>query len=537
MKISSIRLQGFKRFTDLSLTGIPASAKLVLLVGPNGSGKSSILDGLIRWHREKTGLGHSGDHEYYNKSDQQGRVEVVPHGAAAVSRSSLYARTAYRNDPDFRADGINDQGDPVERRPFSRMIEDDKTVASNYQRLVLDTTASVFSDENADKSGREIADALIGGIRDSMLRVFGDLTLNAIHNPLGPGTGSGSFYFGKGDVGSYNYKNLSGGEKAAFDLILDLHLKKPHFPDAVYCIDEIESHLHTRVQGALLRELVEIIPDASQLWTTTHSLGVLRAAQELEVAAPGSVCLISFDGVDSDVPAELGPTSLGRAAWEKMLSITLDDLSERVAPEVIVVCEGSSVGGRRQDFDADVYERILGTHEPRLTFVSGGNAHQIAQTGNSIRGILERVVPGTRVVALADRDDKTAAEIAEYESNGGIVLSKRNIESYLLADDVISAFVERQGQPEQVAAALEAKRRALSGSVDRGNAPDDLKSAAGETYNGLRRLLGLQQQGNSADAFMRYTLTRFVTPGSDTYEALKSDIVGRVLPTAAPSSS
>lgn len=532
MKISSIRLQGFKRFTDLSITGIPMSAKLVLLVGPNGSGKSSILDGLVWWHRYGAQVLHRDDPEYYNKSAAAMLVQVTPHGDAPVSRNSLYARTAYRNDSDFSARRLDEPGDPVDSPSFHRMIEDDKTVAGNYQRLVLETTASVFSEESADKTGREIADALIGGIRDSMLRVFGDLTINAIHKPLGSGTGSGSFYFGKGDVGSYHYKNLSGGEKAAFDLILDLHIKNPYFPDAVYCIDEIESHLHTRVQGALLRELVEIIPDVSQMWVTTHSLGVLRAAQEIERAAPGSVCLISFDGVDSDKATELRPTSLGRAAWEKMLSITLDDLSERVAPEVIVVCEGSSTGGRRQDFDADVYERIIGKHEPRITFVSGGNSHQIAQTGNSVRGILERVVPGSRVVALADRDDKSDLEISEYESNGGIVLARRNIESYLLADDVIRAFVEAQGKPECVESALEVKRRALSSSVNRGNAPDDLKSAAGETYGGLRQLLGLQQQGNSADAFMRDTLTRFVTPGGDTYEALKSDIVDKILPTS-----
>ena len=33
-----------------------------------------------------------------------------------------------------------------------------------------------------------------------------------------------------------HYKNLSGGEKAAFDLLLDLHVKKKYFPDSLYCI-------------------------------------------------------------------------------------------------------------------------------------------------------------------------------------------------------------------------------------------------------------------------------------------------------------
>ena len=59
-----------------------------------------------------------------------------------------------------------------------------------------------------------------------MISVFGDLSLNTITDPLGSNQGSGAFYFQKGTVDSYHYKNLSGGEKAAFDLILDLHLKR-----------------------------------------------------------------------------------------------------------------------------------------------------------------------------------------------------------------------------------------------------------------------------------------------------------------------
>lgn len=43
MKISSISLKQFKKFTDLSITQIPATVKLVVLTGPNGSGKSSLL--------------------------------------------------------------------------------------------------------------------------------------------------------------------------------------------------------------------------------------------------------------------------------------------------------------------------------------------------------------------------------------------------------------------------------------------------------------------------------------------------------------
>ena len=43
MRIATAHMQNLKRFTDLQITDIPESAKLVVLVGPNGCGKSSVF--------------------------------------------------------------------------------------------------------------------------------------------------------------------------------------------------------------------------------------------------------------------------------------------------------------------------------------------------------------------------------------------------------------------------------------------------------------------------------------------------------------
>ena len=46
MNIEKLRVQGFKRFTDLEidLSSCQAPPKLGLLIGANGSGKSSVFD-------------------------------------------------------------------------------------------------------------------------------------------------------------------------------------------------------------------------------------------------------------------------------------------------------------------------------------------------------------------------------------------------------------------------------------------------------------------------------------------------------------
>ena len=470
-------------------------------------------------------MNYSEDNTYYDKSDTNGTVDLILHGGARPAKDSLYVRTAYRNDADFASSRIQVQPNPVEQPSFNRLIDDDKTVSGNYQRLLVDSITTLYSEDSKKKFGEEITTELIGPVQESMVTIFDSLVLNALTKPLDSGTGSGSFYFRKGITESYHYKNLSGGEKAAFDLILDVHLKKKFFPNAIYCIDEVEAHLHTKVQGAILKELCRIVPSDSQLWVTTHSLGVLRAAQEMEADTPGSVCLIDFDGVDLDSVCDLYPTPLDRASWEKMLSITLDDLSDRVAPENIVVCEGSASGRKRKDFDAVIYNRILGTHIPGVVFVSGGSSLQVESTGNSIRGILGSILPRSRVTALVDRDDKADEEITEWEANGGLVLRERNLESYLFADEVIEALVSQADKPNLLQEALAIKSRALSASVARGNPKDDLKSAAGQIYIKLKSLLELDRPGDDVDAFMRVTMAPLIVPGMQTYQDLKSAII------------
>ena len=81
------------------------------------------------------------------------------------------------------------------------------------------------------------------------------------------------------------YKNLSGGEKAAFDLLLDIYRQKENLThDAVMCIDEPEVHMGSWVHRAsLLQEVLYelVIPDkVTTCGWRTHSIGILRKASK-----------------------------------------------------------------------------------------------------------------------------------------------------------------------------------------------------------------------------------------------------------------
>src|SRR6266852_9484174 len=97
MKITSIKLTNFKRFTDLVIRDVPETAKLVVVVGPNGCGKSSLFDALLQWYRAKTGFGFNSDQWYYRKNAEnpfgwEESVTVAIAGGKQPVRGSLYVR-------------------------------------------------------------------------------------------------------------------------------------------------------------------------------------------------------------------------------------------------------------------------------------------------------------------------------------------------------------------------------------------------------------------------------------------------------------
>ena len=132
----------------------------------------------------------------------------------------------------------------------------------------------VFKSE--ERTNVQIREQVIGQVRDSLQSIFPDLWLHSLEDPEGGGT----FYFEKGVAKKYNYVNLSGGEKAAFDLLLDFIVRREYYPNAVMCIDEPEAHMGWAAQGKLLEVLYELIPEKSQLWLGTHSIGILTRIEK-----------------------------------------------------------------------------------------------------------------------------------------------------------------------------------------------------------------------------------------------------------------
>jgi hypothetical protein len=436
-------------------------------------------------------------------------------------RKAVYVRSAYRNDPEFQLDHLSRVAPAVQEFRINRLIDNDQAVSLNYRRLVSQGFEDVYERAKPSLTIGEFRERSIGEIRDAMQRLFPGLVLNSLGNPLANGT----FKFDKGDSKAFLYKNLSGGEKAAFDLLLDVLIKRREFDNTVFFIDEPEAHMSPGLQRALLDELFKIIPENSQLWLATHSIGMMRKARDYAQSTPGSTVFLDFEGQNFDLPLTLRPVEPNRPFWKRAMQIALDELAGYVTPERVVLCEGGQFEGGK-DFDAECYNEIFQTEYPQVVFLGIGGVHDVQKDRLGVVKLLGALAPGVHVTRVIDRDDRTDEEICTLVNKKICVLSLRAIESYLLDDSVLQAVCEWFQHPELVTQLIKAKNKAIKDSMAKGGPTDDHKRPAGDIYNAAKRLFPNQKLGSDARAFMKGICAPRIRPPMPIYFRLKKDVFG-----------
>lgn len=567
-------LKDFRCFTELTVQNIPDTTRLILLIGPNGCGKSSFFDALNFHKRNSKAISSHNDRlanwetDYHDKIDKVGTVssEHLPyllptHVAHKIciepSNMHFHVRSAYRNDAKFPISESQRATAHLEDLGVERMIDNDAAVEINYQRLAVQAVESIFDSPDGSMSLNELREQLIGDVREAFSKLFPNVQFDGLGsftarqtmdiyrtrfpeeefddkwNPMGDGT----FLFTRGMSQRFPFKSLSSGKKAAFDLILDLVIATrlvpqydgthPRNRNTLFCIDEPESHMNARLQAELLSVLYDLTPENCQLMLATHSIGMMRRAQDIEAENPGSVVFLDFGDRDFDRPQVIEPTIPDRAFWSRAYDVALDDLSALVAPERVIICEGeprNRNSGKNYSHDAQCYDRIFKAVFPKTQFVPGGNANEVAEDRRGLAYALGFLVQGLKVERLVDRDDQSDEEVADLKKNRVRVLSKRNLESYLFDDEVLRELTLSKERKDKTEELLAEKQRICAERTN--GPPDDLKPASGQIYLACKNILSLRQCGNDAKTFMRDTLAPLIKPGMAVYEELKRDIFG-----------
>ena len=516
MKISEIKLAKFKRFKDLTVSGLPETAKLVVLVGPNGCGKSSLFDAIYA-HAQWLGRINTQRTNYYDRAsdlsaDATGSsksVSISFHNTHPNTRDdwekAVYVRSAYRNDPSFVVETLGKVGSALKEQRFHRMIDNDQVASKNYLRLVSQALEGAFESMDGSKTLDNFRDEILADIRNAVQLLFPGLVLNSLGNPLG---GGATFRFDKGDVKNFAYENLSGGEKAAFDLILDLIIKRREYNDTVFCIDEPEAHIALGVQGDLLGVLYEFIPDGCQLWIATHSIGMMRKAYELYKAKPENVVFLDFTGRDFDKAEQIAPAQMDRDLWERMHSVVLEDLADLIFPGAFYICESDP----KKNFDADCYNAIFSRKHSHVKFVSVGGKGAVTM----LTTFLRKAMPGKEIFGVRDRDNMTDEEIVEERKKGVQVLSRTDIEEYLLEDDVLAKLCKKHNLSDEMFSAIKQMRNA--GKNHPKKAANDIRTHLVNHHRGL-------QIGDNRESFLK-NLAHLMTPDMESYQELERDIFG-----------
>ena len=451
MRIRSIRLENYKRFTDLRITDIPDSARLVVMLGPNGTGKSSVFDAfLLKSNAAKTNMSvRGGVYDGYfikyqsndntpNTTHEVARKVTIDLDVDVLDWSTLFCiRSPYRHEADFTNANFGPVKSAHESVRFQRIIDQDRAVSENFSKLGRTALYDALKGAPSIQSMQQFREETIGELKVAIERLFGDPLLSL--QDLGTSLDSGAFRFKKGSTDDFDYKNLSGGEKAAFDLLLDVFVKRSEYLNAIYCIDEPESHVASAVHGRLLEAILDLIPVESQLWIATHSIGFVRKSLEL-YRRNGNVAFLDFSEHDFDREVHLYPATPNKHFFRRMYNILEDDLAGLVAPSRIVLCEGRTSG---QGTDAKIYNTIFEESHPDTLFISRGGSNDVENS--DLIAVLGSVVPNVRTWRLIDRDDMTESTRIEKVNSGVRVLRRREIENYLWDKAVIEHALQNMG--------------------------------------------------------------------------------------------
>ncbi|WP_343690023.1 AAA family ATPase [Chitinophaga sp.] len=325
MRITKLELGNFKRFTDLTIEGIPETSKLVLLIGSNGSGKSSVFDAFdtISKRLNIFDLNYSIEPEfsdYFAKEEGNIRLLITFSDGRQIGNDSSFkllstnerlykkfiGRSSIRIVPRINSTGrivdISSNSDG----PLSFIDVDERfnsDVTSYIQMIDNALREPVFSGRSADTL--KIFQDFIRPLNTSLLNIFcGDETTtiqiaeyqnaNAQQNPR--------LIFKKGNS-KINYDLLSHGEKQVVILLLNFIVRKEQYKDAIIYIDEMDCHLNTALQSNLMAEIVNTwIPDNAQLWTASHALGFIDFAKNADNAS-----IIDLDLLNFDLPQVIAP--------------------------------------------------------------------------------------------------------------------------------------------------------------------------------------------------------------------------------------
>jgi AAA15 family ATPase/GTPase len=437
MQIQKIQLQNFKRFTDLTIEGIPENTKLVLLIGANGSGKSSVFDAFevlnssIKMSISLTEFKESNYYQKFkgksyndgsssikiNSSKGEFSTQILLNSNSTFSDgvlpiNSFYGRTSFRQLSSLTKTSLGNKIDTQNDADRPRLyIDRDERFENDIEKITEELLRNVFLNDNSSK---EIKKKYIEPINNALQNIFAfenniGLELTQIIPPLEGKTAQITFKKGNSEI---HYNLLSAGEKEVINILFNLLSRKDLIQDAILFFDEMDLHLNTAIQYNLIKEITENwIPNNSQLWTASHALGFIDYARKCD-----SAVIIDFDSLNFDISQTLLPQSK-EILDVYDIAVPKSMLSQLFKGKKIIFCENKN----------DEYYNLLGLDN---TIFVGGKAS---------REVFLHIKRDAKNHALRDRDFLTDTEIEAIKKENPTyhILKYYDFENYIYHPDNI----------------------------------------------------------------------------------------------------
>lgn len=427
MKIKSLQIKNFRRFTDITLQDISQETRLVLIIGSNGSGKSSIFDAFefLSSQNGKSWRNFQLDYRKDPLAQEVVKIDTYDYGEEGLFNGgwnrtnklntySFYGRTSFRQVPRLTRTSLGNRSNLQndEDRAYS-FIDREERFENDLEYLFGKLLKEFFKTDN-DKS--QIKRDVIDPINESLARIFGNqngtkLELLELIPPLEGKIAEVTFKKGES---TFQYNYLSAGEKEVFNILINLVARKEFYTNTIYFFDEIDLHLNTRLQFNFLKEVVEKwIPEACQFWTASHSLGFIDFAKQSSQSV-----IFDFDDYDFDRPRVLVPVPKDNPDIYQ-IAVDKEFLPQLFKGLTVVFVENS---------DKVIYGSI-GIQNTVFIPENGRNGVYHKVKGGNFKGIVDRDFLSDEDIKLIE-DNYKSLRILRYYSIENYIFHPDNLEDY-----------------------------------------------------------------------------------------------------------
>jgi energy-coupling factor transporter ATP-binding protein EcfA2 len=252
MKIKSLQLQNFKRFTDLTLQDIPENAKLVLLIGSNGSGKSSVFDGFevinkrhlkdevdfflneFNWNYYRKNTTDDFEIRFQTYRDEKEQIVTSNQSSLIIRNNSFYGRTSFRQASRLTRKGNNGNVEiELDNDRPRYFIDKDERFENDIEVIAQEILKDVF---RSNKTTQQIKQLYINPLNKAFQNVFSSshytpLQVIEIIPPLDGKVAQIKF---KKGIDEFHYDLLCAGEKEIFNIFLNLLARKQFHKNTIY---------------------------------------------------------------------------------------------------------------------------------------------------------------------------------------------------------------------------------------------------------------------------------------------------------------